>query len=695
MRVKILGLVFLLLSIMIIPVSCVDNSNVGDLTIAYVDATDSIPDTLYVSSVTKPQTWSAAAQYNETIHATEIVLNSTLTGSVFCGGFVPASDTTYSFDIGLLSTHDSANIEIVMSNSYLSIRKYSSGNYRITGYYSNDTNDLISSYFTIPAANISNNHVLINVTLNDTTRNNTISCDGQTLTIPYKNIDGRTLPYPAITTPLVAFHPYTPYESTIKMQLYSITQTIPKKIITPYGYNNYTGFGLDYPKPDTNYNGTAYLHNNNCRSTVWADVGFLSDPNYVNYTRMLIDDYGFDLGVHYHHRLTDKSYEEACNDIDNETEQIYNTFGRYPTSFCSLQNADNVSHARYAYEKYGILWRNGASGVRGLPSVGNYYSVTSPWWAETYSRGALYPVFTHDTDDNPSTTFGITPDQLYAYVSGYKSNNVDIVGFNEYYKRNLNQNNAVVAITRNDGSAINYDLATTGFPSNVHMTSSLTGWVMKSRNGVTESIFETDGEDDFVDQKNGSYAIIKLPFYVVSDGVDVNLLTWSNTQKVWTLSSETQQSVTHTIGDLPANTDIQIKRDDINYETVTSNETGYIEWVYDGGFSEHTFSIERHDFNASLTSGAYPLTTQFTTSSDGIDAYYWDFENDGIIDSTKQNPAHTYGQTGDYSVNLTVHTSEGNVSTVKPDYITVENPAFSEDPLAWFNWVFSYLFGRF
>lgn len=125
-----------------------------------------------------------------------------------------------------------------------------------------------------------------------------------------------------------------------------------------------------------------------------------------------------------------------------------------------------------------------------------------------------------------------------------------------------------------------------------------------------------------------------------------------------------------------------------NRKYTTSETTAYIS-------ESQSFSIERHDFNASLTSGAYPLTTQFTTSSDGIDAYYWDFENDGIIDSTKQNPAHTYGQTGVYSVNLTVHTSEGNVSIVKPDYITVENPAFSEDPLAWFNWVLSYLFGRF
>jgi peptidoglycan/xylan/chitin deacetylase (PgdA/CDA1 family) len=191
----------------------------------------------------------------------------------------------------------------------------------------------------------------------------------------------------------------------------------------------------------------------------------------------------------------------------------------------------------------------------------------------------------------------------------------------------------------------------------------------------------------------GSYS--ELCVVPSANSVNVTVSTWSNTQKVWTLSSETQQSVTHTIGGFPASTDIQIKRDDVDYETVTSNETGYIEWVYDGGFSEHIFSIECHDFNASLTSGAYPLTTQFTTSSEGIDAYYWDFENDGIIDSTKQNPAHTYGQTGDYSVNLTVHTSEGNVSTVKPDYITVSAPAFASDPVAWFNWVFSYLFGRF
>ena len=93
---------------------------------------------------------------------------------------------------------------------------------------------------------------------------------------------------------------------------------------------------------------------------------------------------------------------------------------------------------------------------------------------------------------------------------------------------------------------------------------------------ANRSIVPTDTEIDFVVSPT-------------TDIVNVTVTTWTTDQKVWTLSSETQQSVTHTIGDFPTNTDIQIKRDDINYATVTSNETGYIEWVYDGEFSEHTF----------------------------------------------------------------------------------------------------------
>jgi len=79
------------------------------------------------------------------------------------------------------------------------------------------------------------------------------------------------------------------------------------------------------------------------------------------------------------------------------------------------------------------------------------------------------------------------------------------------------------------------------------------------------------------------------------------------------------------------------------------------------------------NFTATPTSGSAPLTVNFTDQSTGnVSSYSWDFNNDGTVDSTEQNPAYTYSKAGTYSVNLTVMNSVGNDSEVKMDYITVE-----------------------
>jgi len=78
------------------------------------------------------------------------------------------------------------------------------------------------------------------------------------------------------------------------------------------------------------------------------------------------------------------------------------------------------------------------------------------------------------------------------------------------------------------------------------------------------------------------------------------------------------------------------------------------------------------NFSADTTSGPAPLSVNFTDQSAGIvTAWAWDFDNDGIIDATSQNPAHTYTSTGTYSVNLTVSNAGGTGYEVKSDYITV------------------------
>ncbi|KKG15272.1 hypothetical protein EO94_10270, partial [Methanosarcina sp. 2.H.T.1A.3] len=78
------------------------------------------------------------------------------------------------------------------------------------------------------------------------------------------------------------------------------------------------------------------------------------------------------------------------------------------------------------------------------------------------------------------------------------------------------------------------------------------------------------------------------------------------------------------------------------------------------------------NFTANTTSGTAPLTVQFTDISANATSWAWDFNHDGKVDSTEQNPVHTYSKTDTYSVNLNVMNAVSSDSTVKTDYVTVE-----------------------
>jgi len=90
------------------------------------------------------------------------------------------------------------------------------------------------------------------------------------------------------------------------------------------------------------------------------------------------------------------------------------------------------------------------------------------------------------------------------------------------------------------------------------------------------------------------------------------------------------------------------------------------------------------NFTANVTSGFAPLTVQFNDSSvsyDGIIAWEWDFNGDGIIDSNEQNPTYTYDEAGTYTVSLTVYEADGDSDTeTKTDYITVTSAVDTEPP---------------
>ena len=78
------------------------------------------------------------------------------------------------------------------------------------------------------------------------------------------------------------------------------------------------------------------------------------------------------------------------------------------------------------------------------------------------------------------------------------------------------------------------------------------------------------------------------------------------------------------------------------------------------------------DFSSTPSFGMGPLTVHFTDlSACDVNTWSWDFDNDGMEDSSEQNPVHTYEPGGTHTVRLTVSGPNGLDSEVKAHYIRV------------------------
>lgn len=84
------------------------------------------------------------------------------------------------------------------------------------------------------------------------------------------------------------------------------------------------------------------------------------------------------------------------------------------------------------------------------------------------------------------------------------------------------------------------------------------------------------------------------------------------------------------------------------------------------------------NFTASPVSGTPPLVVTFTsTSSGGVTNWAWDFNSDGEVDSTEQNPTTVFADTGSYTVALTVIGPDGTDARVAVGFITVSPPTLA------------------
>jgi PKD repeat protein len=112
-----------------------------------------------------------------------------------------------------------------------------------------------------------------------------------------------------------------------------------------------------------------------------------------------------------------------------------------------------------------------------------------------------------------------------------------------------------------------------------------------------------------------------------------------------------------------------------NYPTTTGISGYYVNRIYIYS-SEAAPSAPGAAFTSDVQSGATPLTVNFTDQSTNTPtSWAWDFDNNGTVDSTSQNPSHSYTVAGTYTVKLTATNAGGSDSEIKTNYITVTSSA--------------------
>ena len=78
------------------------------------------------------------------------------------------------------------------------------------------------------------------------------------------------------------------------------------------------------------------------------------------------------------------------------------------------------------------------------------------------------------------------------------------------------------------------------------------------------------------------------------------------------------------------------------------------------------------DFIGTPRNGTLPLTVGFTDNSSNLPStWLWSFGDGNIVNSTVQNPVHTYLTSGNFTVSLTASNGAGNNTITRMGYITV------------------------
>ena len=176
-------------------------------------------------------------------------------------------------------------------------------------------------------------------------------------------------------------------------------------------------------------------------------------------------------------------------------------------------------------------------------------------------------------------------------------------------------------------------------------------------------------------------------------------ITTTTTPTPYAISADTtslcsEQEATITVADSESGVSYQLKKDGDNegspitgdgnaisftgvttagtYTVIASSSNTTCSVAMTGSIVITTAISPTANFTASATTIEAASSITFTDTSTGSPtSWSWDFNDDGIEDSTDQNPTHPFNTVGTFTVTLTATNSCGNDTETKVDYITV------------------------
>jgi hypothetical protein len=481
------------------------NDRTGDRVVFFQDYSSigAVPGNICLAANSEPYvTANSTLSYSATDKAIRLDVTQGPVGNLIVSGLSPSLSTSLSLDMKMGRTNFNAEVNIRAANAWLlvSIRDGSpSDTLRIRSYYYGPKLAFVQS----ESPNIGTDNAgrfKITIVSNSAERTNTIYLNGvQKLTTPilWSASDFSPASYDPFMNPSIYFYwtLVTPGNSAY-VELKSITQTIPQyRYITPISNPRIIPFGIDGPHAyEYVRDGLALMAAKGQRGTIWADPVYVAEYSAedLDSLRRLIAN-GWELGIHFYERLEQLSWNDATALMDEEFHLISTKFGTPPTSWCSLGNADNSTHADYAFRQFGMVWRNGKNGVEILSNVGNLEDANWDFWSRVSAAGAVFPTFTHRLDSAPAIKFSISPDKFSKFVQNFMSNGVQIVGYREYWDSAQNSYHTTISNLRFDNGVLRgFTINNIGGNSRLLISTSSVKEVRDSR-GQTVPFEKADG----------------------------------------------------------------------------------------------------------------------------------------------------------------------------------------------------------